>query len=353
MVIEKTSKFKSVAQRCVWGYRFTFADFAPIISDMASEDEQAAAHEWMGLLLERLYEKPDLLDLPPDIDEAYEWYVCNNQKPELNSVYTRVFKILFEFYRFLYMAAAYGKIENNFLTVKTEDLKNAKAAFKLPYQKALSETGVSVVKSKTEITFGFKNEKNVCRAIKMLAVTKSLFDFVRCSYDGKFDYLLLRLDNACRYNGMLLDLEKECLNRGYQKGLHLNFGVTGFGLRYDLKTSVGGFILEFNPRKRIQFAFGTMNGIGVKAMIMDFDNLPFRVQKLLLDVCKRCNHCHGCTNGGKIKGGKDQNGDVVFQGENITLCSLFPWFWQERYDDERIKSLFEYHDMQIKYQPNK
>ena len=147
---------------------------------------------------------------------------------------------------------------------------------------------------------------------------------------------------------LLLDLEKECLARGYQKGLHPGFGPTNFCIRFDFKTSVGGFTLEYNPRKKIQFAFGTMNGIGVKAMLMDFDHLSPRVQKFLLDVCRRCTHCHGCTHGGRIKGAKDQNADVVYGGEERAVCSLFPDFSQERYDRERIESLFEYHDMQNK-----
>jgi hypothetical protein len=353
MIIERKNEFDSVAQRCLWGYCFAYSDFAPVNSDMADENAQKTLHEWMEQLLKKLYENPGLLDLPRDADEAFEWYICNNQKPELNVVYLKIFKILFEFYQFIFAITSFGNIMDRSLLVNISDLKKGKSAFKPAYQKILSEVGVSITKNKTEITIIHENGISLFNAMKLLTQSNSLFNFVRCSFDGKFDYLLPRIDNLCQYDGLLLELDKECLARGYQKGLHLGFGPTNFCIRLDYNISVGGFALEYNPRKRIQFSFATQNGIGVKAMLMDFDKLSPHVQKFLLNVCRRCTHCHGCTHGGKIKGAKDQNVDVMYQDEEIAFCSLFPDFWQERYDRERIDSLFEYHDLQNKYQPSK
>ena len=87
-------------------------------------------------------------------------------------------------------------------------------------------------------------------------------------------------------------------------------------------------------------------------MLGHFGELREDVQKFLLDICNRCRQCHGCTHGGRIKGGKDQNIVVEYESESVSVCPSFPVNQWEKYDEALINALFEYHEMQNKYNPN-
>jgi len=360
MEITKIKDFDTISQRILYGYNFAFSDFAPVKSDSADADAQREAHCLMRRITDELYKNPALLDLPLAEDDSYGWYVCNNQRPQLNEIYLDAHKKVYEFYKFLYFSTLSGDIQSGRLRVKKDDLRLHKAPYKAINKNLLRTVGFDVVIEKENVVLQYAGAKGVLPALKFLAKVhagrkpamkfasdlKPVFEFIRCTYSGSYEYILERIDALYEYDGMLMDLKKQCLDDGYKQILYLDVGPTSFCFNVLLQKDVGGFRIGYNPRKYQQFCFATMNGIGEKAMLEDFCNLSADMQKHFVEICRPCNGCLGCTKGGRTK---PYTVEVQFRDRVFDLCPQFPQHEWEVFTPDRINTLFEYHDLQEKY----
>ncbi len=352
MVIEKRKTFDSVAQRVLYGFNFIYSDFDPIGSDLAAEEEQKRLHNLMGQILDKLYENPHLLNLPDAPDEAYEWYMVNNQKPALSAVFLSIYKSLYEFYKFLYITALHGEINGGSLSISNEVLKTNKAVYKPIYKTLLNEVGVEAVKDKSRVSI----YAEILTPLKLLAtkvptnINKwtpyELADFCRCSFSGNKDYLLHRTESVNGLNGLLTNLKSKCYEKGYNYEAKLHFAATDLSLTLCFVNEVGGFQIGYNSRKYWQFSFGTMNGIGEKAMLEDFDQLDDEMKQHFISICRPCSGCLVCTKSGK---NKIFTVHVKYIGKDYKLCPSFPCHEWETLNSGLIEILFKYHDLQIRY----
>ncbi len=347
--------FDSIAQRSLYGYLFTFAD-AP------ADPAQAQLHGRMKALWEALYANPALLGLPVDADEAYEWFKVNNTNPELNEKYLKVFKGIFQFWQLFYVLARFGRMQDDALYLSKEDLKVRKAAWQAGAVEPLAKADFELVRSKSGVSL--RAEEDLLISLQALAKAaeenafkadggdkfrlpcRTLFDFARCSFDGEWSYLIRRVDEAYGYDGLLTELEAECLARGYRPYLFTDFGQTGFGFGLELLRGPGGFRIGYNPRKYWQFCFATKNGIGEKKMLENFASLSPAMQKHFISSCRPCTGCMSCTKGGKAKMFTIH---ATYEGAEYALCPQFPRHEWEHFDRERMELLFEYHELQEKY----
>jgi hypothetical protein len=355
VTIEPTAAFNTISQRILYGLNFMYSEFVPVESEKADEQGQQKLHRLMGQMIDKLYETPELLNLPGNADEAYEWYALNNTNPELDKVYKSIFKCLFDFYQFLYISFLRGEASDKRLAVSSTVLKEHKASCKPLYKALLKEIGIGLEKGGTEILFIAEND--IIQSLRLLAekvpvninpwTPYALIHFACCSFTGDFNFLLTRVDNAAGLNGLLLEIRNICLKSGYEKNIKCSFGASGFDFSITFHHTVGGFVFGYNPRKYRKFFFGSMNSIGVKAMLEDFENLDEDLRKHLISVCKTCNGCLGCTKGGRneIFAVKVKHG-----GKEYTLCpdnyARHNW---ETINGDLAAALFKYHAAQEIY----
>ena len=337
--------FSSISQRVLYAYLFSFSDFKPIKNEGISETSQESLHTFMRRILEKVYEKPELLSLPLDTDWAYPINVCNNQFPEVDKIYQSVFKTLYEFYHFLYKSAFYGEVRNNAIIVNRELLKQHKASYKTIFLPLLNDLEIEVKNDKEKTTLFYDGKEEIFPAMKLLACQNTgeyeqyrtyppmnyhhnLFLFAACSFDGNCNYLIDRLDQVYQLDSMCKNLEKECLNKGYHFTCKCGITGTDYFFSVILQKNVGGFLFSYNPRKEWKLSFGTLNGIGEKAMLEDFASLDEDMKEYFLHICKPCNNCLGCTKKGR---------NEVYTVKVTCLNSKL------------IKVLLKYHDLQDKY----
>jgi hypothetical protein len=325
VTIRPITAFDSIAQRIVYGLKLMVSDFAPIESDQADERGQRNLHRLMGQLLDRLYESPGLLSLPDHPDEAYAWYEVNNSNPELDQSYKSVFKCLYDFYKFLFLSFLLGELRGDSLSACNAVLKANKTRCMPRYQALLKEVGISLETGKTETTL--TAEPEILVSLKLLAertpvntnpwTPYALINFVCCSFTGDFSYLITRVDQVKGLNGLLPELQSICLDKGYTQDILCSFSPSGFEFRITFRKRVGGFIVGYNPRKYGQFYFGSLNSIGIKAMLEDYKNLDQDLLKHLISASKTCDGCLTCTKGGRNKVYAVQ---VAYEGKSYTLC---------------------------------
>lgn len=354
MQIERTKKFDSIAQRILYGLNFIYSDFAPIESEEVTVQSQRKLHTLMGQFVDKLYQDPSILSLPYYIDETFASGVAKNENPVLNEAYKSVFKEIFEFYKFLYIAALNGEINSNILFITVKELKDGKASFTQRYDKALFELGIKATKDKNGVTLNADND--ILKALKLLAnavpmtgltwAPYALAYFARCSFSGNSDYLLERIDKIYDYNGLLIDLKNKCLEKGYKQEIQYHFGTSDLCFTIKFANKIGGFLIGYNPQQSYQFYFGTMNGIGEKAIIEDFDNLDNQMKEFFFKICRKCTGCLNCTLNRKIK---PVAVNVNYDGKDYNLCTYFPSHLWQSIDEEHINILFKYHDLQEKY----
>ena len=325
MTIQPITSFDTIARRVLYGLTFMYSVFAPVESERADARSQKKLHGLMGRMIDKLYENPKLLGLPMDADKAYEWRAINSSDPGLDKAYKAIFKRLYDFYQFLYITSLRGELHAQGLFVSGAILKESKTGYRPPYQALLAEVGITVEKGKTGVTL--LAESDIVQGFRLLAekvpvdvnpwTPYALMNFACCSFTGDFSCLLARMDSVRNLNGLLLNVQDKCLQSGYEKGFQCGFGPSGFDFSVTFRRGAGGFVFGYYPRKAWQFAFGSMNGIGLKAMLEDFENLDQALQTYLMGVCKTCDGCFFCAKGGRnrIFAVKVKHG-----GRDYTLC---------------------------------
>ena len=355
MTIEPITAFDTISQRIIYGLKFMYSEFAPVESEKADEQGQKKLHGLMGQMIDKLYETPKLLNLADKADEAYEWSAINNSNPELDKVYKSIFKCLFDFYKFLYISSLLGETNGNDFSISNTVLKEHKTSYMLQHNTLLKEIGINIEKGRTEINIVAEND--IIQSLRLLAeripvninpwTPYAIINFACCSFTGDFNFLLTRVDHVSALNGLLLEIQNNCLEKGYEQNIKCSFGTSGFDFRITFRNKVGGFVIGYNPRKYWQFFFGSLNSIGVKAMLEDFENLDNDLQKYFVSVCKTCTGCLCCTKSGR---NKILAVKVKYDGKAYTLCpdnySRHNW---ETLNHELAAVLFKYHAAQEIY----
>lgn len=224
MTIEPIKAFDTISQRVIYGLNFMYSEFVPIESEKADEQSQQKLHRLMGQMIDKLYETPELLNLADNADEAYEWYAINNSNPELDKVYRSIFKCLFDFYKFMYISFLRGETNDNYLSISNIVMKENKTSYKPQYKTLLKEIGIDIEKEKTEIIVIAEND--ILQSLKLLAekapinvnpwTPYALINFACCSFTGDFNFLLKKVDNVAGLNGLLLEIQNNCLENGYE-----------------------------------------------------------------------------------------------------------------------------------------
>ena len=157
-----------------------------------------------------------------------------------------------------------------------------------------------------------------------------------------------RIDKLYDYRGMLTETVEWFRNKGYE--ISVCFNIEKRAVDFSIKCSASDnvcFMCGYNVRKKQMFFFGTGSGIGEKAMLADFNNLPPIVQRHMIDICRPCTYCMECT-----KGGRNQpfTVNLDYQGTEYIVCPRFPNHEWEFLTPELVERLEAYLDALILYQ---
>jgi len=238
------TSFDTISHRVIYSLNLMYSPFAPARFGIADEKGQRALHTRMGKLIDKLYKDPGLLELTAHADEAYQLYEINNMRPELDKTFASIFRELYEFYKFLYIAALHGETSASGLLVSLTVLKANKAGFKPQYARLLHEVGIHVGKSKSDVEItadnGDGDGDGLLKSLRLLAAKVPtnvnkwmpylLANFACCSFTGDFGYLLPRTDSVCNLGGMLPGLHKRCLAAGYAPSVDCSMTATNLAL---------------------------------------------------------------------------------------------------------------------------
>lgn len=359
-------KFDSISQRVIYGLLFSFSDFKGVDLEGIDENLQLQWHDILSNIVNKIYKNPELLGLTTDKDDYFRLHQCNNTRPQLIKTYKKIIKDITNFYNFLYFAGIYGEIQGGKLIIDNQIYKDYKISFKPQYKELLLSQNIICEKTKDCITFNSTKTEDVIKAWQLLAKTTkekqeidetfskkkanlqiSVFKFACGVYSNDLSYLVNRVEKL--YNlepSFFHKYEELLLAKGYSKKISVEFNHNSFIIMYHLIGGVSGFSISYHFHKVDQFYFSVLNGIGAKAMLMDFDSLSKKVKRYLIKSCRPCNSCKLCTKGGKVSA---YTVDVEYKGEKLSICPSFPNIEWLEVDEEFMDALMEYIELQEVY----
>jgi hypothetical protein len=154
-----------------------------------------------------------------------------------------------------------GDVNDNCLYISNTVLKENKARYMPLYQALLNEIGIDIEKGKTGIRFIAEND--IIHTLKLLAekvpininpwTPYALINFACCSFTGDFNYLLARVDKVRDLNGLLLEIQNNCLEKGYEQNIKCSFGASGIDFGITFHNKVGGFVIGYSQDSRYRF----------------------------------------------------------------------------------------------------
>ena len=348
--------FDSVSQRFIHTLVFNFSEFKFVESATVPETAQRAFYDLLVKIILTLYNDPAILKLPLDQDDVLD--TCSVYKPELKKTIVKIRNEVAMFYAFLLHTGYNGEINETSLTVDTERLPSIKVKgpylsadlkAKKPFYTLLNAVGFHCAETGRQITISCDNA-GMLQAWKLLSQRclhrqSPEYHFAFALFDDNMSWWLRRVENAAGLPPSFFDFyEKSYLKKGYVKSIDLSGGR----IRYELKGKISGFKFQYEPMTRSDAVeFSTLNGIGFKAMLADFDLLDESVKELAFKTAARCNYCGGCTKGADID---TFTVNVSYKGEEYAICPQFPQLsWSTDFNRDVMDAIVKFNGLQEKY----
>jgi len=348
--------FDNLTQRILYRYTFTFADFVPIESDAVSVDAQRTFHDFCGSVVRGIFDDPSLLGLLTDHQDAWLEHGLLNMYPTIYKVRNMTQKAFCDLSGFLFAAGLHGKIYDERFIVRQDDLPKLTGKMLMLYIKLFERYGMFMEKDDGKLSFLFPDCQDIFTAWRLLAEKCGTFQdrpkeqavrFMLWVHNDDATYFLERIR-------ILLGLDEGFFNyiaKKYQtNGYKAKFVINEYGTHCLYSKDVGGLLIGFFTLNRtVRFVNDTC--IGIKKALEHADELNPDIKRQIVQFCKPCNDCMGCT-----KGGKNKQFSVTVHIENgeHRLCPEFvqmEWYNGD-ISTEKIDFMFELNELQEKFGKN-
>lgn len=349
--------FDNLAQRVLFRYAFTFADFTPIESVTVSVDAQRAFHDICGAIVRGIANDPTILGLPVDHpDQWLEAHHVMSMYPTLYKVRNACQNAFYELSGFLFAAGLHGEYHDGRLSVCISDMPKLTAKTLGIYLKLLGHYGMFIEKGSDTLMFEFSACPEALTAWQLLAAKCSEYQdrereqavrFALWIHDGDGAYFLERIRTLLGLDDGFFDYVAE---KYLAKGYKVRFEVDEYSAKYLYTKDVGGLSISYSTLWGT-VCFVNNTSIGVKAVLEHADELETGIKHQLIRFCKSCNDCMVCTKGGK---NKQFTVTVHHDGNEYRLC---PEFVQMQWNNsdisrEKIDFMLELNELQEQFGKN-
>lgn len=350
--------FDHISQRILFGLRLAFSNELPEGEDIPGREALEGWRAVMDRILEALYQKPMLLNLPLDPDQSFTYGQYHSENPALSRRFYKAQKIVSDFYHCLMQLGAGGEqTPAHNLKISKAWIKKRKISWKSAYQILLELSGVSCEDQGESLEFcchgcreaiaGWQYLSSQAQAQQARFPKAGPFCFAVCNYSGQYRYWLERAERLAGLQpGYLEEIERICVERGAHVEAYGVLGSNEVGFYYRLVQQVSGFSIEYHAHYHEMIGFAMVNGLGIKAMLMNFDRLDPQVQDYLLKACHDCHECGACTKGGKVASFATP---VISEGKLRRLCPLFIQREWTRLDMQWVRQMIAFGEMQEQY----
>ena len=350
--------FDNLAQRVLYRYVFSFADFVPTESDVVSVEAQYTFYELCEMIVRIVAADPTKIGLSTEHpDEWLNAHDVMNRHPELYKVRNDCQKAFVDLSFFLFSAGICGEYRNGTLTVRQNDLPKCTSKTLAIYAKLFISFGLLLKKENDSILFEFPECPEALAAWQLFAKKCNAYPdrqrdqavrFMLWMHNGDGEYFLERIR-------LLLGLDKEffdyVVDKYQAKGYRVQFNINEYTTNYMLTKDIGGLLIAYSTLwPTIRFVNNT--SIGIKTMLEHTDELDDSIKHQLVQFCKPCNDCMACTKNGKNKQFTISVHDGG--GKKYRLCPEFvqmEWYNND-ISTEKIDFMLELNELQERFGKN-
>ena len=296
--------FESTAQRVLYRYLFSFADFSPIES-AAGVDAQKAFYAICKPIVQSVAGKPEWLGLPTALPD--QWLGAHetlNMYPELYKVRSDCQKTFVDLACFLFCAGQMGHCEDERLVVKKTDLPKTNAKRLGMYKELFGHSGILMTDGGDVLLFQIPSSPDALSAWKVRAALCAEKKAHPREQALLFMLWIYEHDDSCFLERIrvLLGLEEDFFHKvakAYrQKGYDVAFKIDEYKTSVTYSKNISGLSIEFAtlwPTVR----FVNRSCIGIKAILENAAECDGEFVRQLVQFCRPCTDCMGCTKGGK------------------------------------------------------
>jgi len=352
--------FDNLAQRVLYRYAFSFADFVPIESYTVSIEAQRSFYDFCASVVRGIADDPTLLGVSTEHpDEWLGAHECLNMRPGLQKVRNECLKAFNGIAGLLFAAGFCGELQNGQLVVRRSDLPKLTGKSLAIYLKLVAQYGLLSESQKDYLLFAYPKSPDALTAWKLLAETTLGSDnpnnnkdelwprFILWFHNNDGTFFLNRIQKLL---GLDDDFFEYISNKYLSSDYSAKLVVDQYRTSCVFIKNVGGLSIEYatlSPTVR----FVNYTCIGIKAVLEHADEMDDDIKPQLIKFCNPCNNCMGCTKGGK---NKLFAVSVHFKDKEHRLCPQFvqmAWYNND-ISREKIDFMLALNELQERYGKN-
>ncbi|MCL2775670.1 MAG: hypothetical protein FWD71_20335 [Oscillospiraceae bacterium] len=336
-IIELKNSYENLPQRILTSCVFCISPLNTIVSAEASEDSQILLHKWFTDMLNEIYYFPESLGLELLPDDSYELIQCANRKPELNLNIRQIYYQIYELYLLLLNCGFHGELSNNNLVIysfmKKIPIRRKNQPYFINNINFLSRIGLNFDLDKNSAVMTITSDKyyDAFPAWKLLAHNNfddekiqnyKMFDFMFCSFDKKYDYLLRKIESYFNIEPNYFDKRFESfVKKGFVYEFDRFASHNSVGFHFTCYNNITGFKVHLAANIINQLSFKLNRLIGAEKAIFNYYNLSEESQYFIRSELSNCNTCGACLK----RSSKVKNFQIEHDGETREICVGSIW----------------------------
>lgn len=335
--------FENLGRRIIYSFLATYPEFKPVANCNASELSQRQMYDFLYDTINTIYNDLSLINVADEPDGCYEWWQCNNVKPELILKMQKIEKNLFDFYEYFIKMGLSGEVSDKKLIINKSGMKIAQKT-----RDKLSLVGLICDESKESYVFThdkyeelFPAWKQHCSALKDGKIrTQSMMIFFHGIFGGK-QYTASEMFGKIYNQVQIAELESYFLEKGYAASNN-EMSVT-YEKEYP-KRQKAYMRIFYDWRKKNQMVFD-FKVPQFSTLIKSYEKMDDELKALVFNRTKTCDGCGYCIQ--TDKSGKRQRLALPLKLNKQTLlkCPIFPVIAWNNTDETMInivKKLFDF-----------
>ncbi len=335
--------FVSLGKRIIYAHLATYPEFKYVPDCGASELSQKQMYDFLYESINTIYNDLTLINVVDEPDECYEYWECNNVKPELILRMQKIEKKFFDFYELFLEMGLYGNVMDNKLVISkssmniTQKTKDKLLLFGL----TCDDTKDSLVITHTSYQELFPAWKLHCSVPKDGKIrTQNMMIFLYGRFGSK-QYTAAEMFGRISNPEQISILESYFLEKGYTVS---NNEMSVVYEREYPKKQKAYMRIFFDWRKKNQMVF-EFKVPQFSNVIKSYDKMDNDLKALAFYRTKNCDGCGYCIQTDKTGRRPRLALSLKLNEQTQSKCPLFPalvWFNADEEMISIVKKLFDF-----------
>ncbi len=335
--------FKNLGRRIIYSYLATYPELKLNMNCDTSELSQRQMYDFLYDTINIVYNDLSIINVADEPDECYEWWQCNNVKPELILKMQKIEKNFFSFFEYFVKMGLLGEIFDKRLIISKSGMKIMQKT-----KDKLLLVGLICDESKDCYIFRhnkyeelFSAWKLHCSGLKDGKIrAQDIMIFLHGIFDGK-QYTASEMFGKICDQKQITELESYFLKKGYT-AVSNEMSVI-YEKEYPKKQRAYMRIYyDWRMKNQIVFYFKVPQ---FSILIKSYDKMDDELKALVFNRTKTCDGCGYCNQTDKTGKRPRLALNLEFNNQTLLKCPIFPVIAWNNTDETMInvvKKIFDF-----------